>query len=89
MREFNLLIVTELPPGEGSGFLSPPTWTSPVELFFMNALHYQRCWLSLIFLILQSLALLESWPECESLFLPINGEYYFSSSKVDCHTPKF
>jgi hypothetical protein len=38
MREFNLLITTELPPDEGSGFLSPPTWTSLVELFFMIAL---------------------------------------------------
>jgi hypothetical protein len=31
MREFNLLITTELPTDEGLGFLSPPTWTSPVE----------------------------------------------------------
>jgi len=41
MREFNLLITTELPPGEGSGFLSPPTWSSPVELFFMIGLRVE------------------------------------------------
>ena len=43
MREFKLLITTELPLGEGSGFLSPLTWTSPVELFFMIDLRYRRC----------------------------------------------
>jgi hypothetical protein len=43
MREINLLITTELPPGEGLGFLTPPTWTSQVELLFMIALHCRRC----------------------------------------------
>jgi len=43
MREFKLLVTTQLLPGEGSGFLRPPTWTSPAELFFMIDLRCRRC----------------------------------------------
>ena len=28
MRELMMRINTDLPPGEGSGFLGPPSWTS-------------------------------------------------------------
>jgi hypothetical protein len=44
MRELKLLITTELPPGEGSGFFKVhQLGLLPVELFFMIDLRCRRC----------------------------------------------